>query len=186
MNPGIQTESDTGAPPPAPGPAPRWARWYAGMFLAAFLVCGVVGIEAWPLTGWRLFADARSARETSFQAATVDHAGRETPIRFQDLPIRDHGNVQVLKGFAALSPAKQAAVCAAWADAVRAQGGDVAALRVYQLDVDLSQREGQRGAPTRRTLRWTCQPPPQGSGSGAGGGSGQGAGQGWRVDAAAG
>jgi len=142
------------------------------VFLAAFLVCGVVGIEAWPLTGWRLFADARSASQTSFQAVTVDQNRRETPIRFQDLPIRYHGNVQVLKGFATLPPAKQAAVCQAWAEAVRADGGGTAvdAVRVYQLDVDVSQREGLRSAPPRRTLRWTCQP--------------QGPGQGWRVDAA--
>jgi hypothetical protein len=180
MSPGTQTETDTQAPPPAPDPVPRWARWYAGVFLAAFLVCGVVGIEAWPFTGWRLFADARGARQTSYQAATVDHAGRETPIRFQDLPIHDHGNVQVLKGFATLPPAKQAAVCAAWAGAVRAQGGDVAALRLYQLDVDVSKREGPRGVPPRRTLRWTCHPQPRGSGFGGG------SGQGWRIDAATG
>jgi len=172
MSPGTQTTTDTGAPPSSPDPVPRWARWYAGVFLAAFLVCGVIGIEAWPLTGWRLFADARSARQTSYQAATVDRNGRETPIQFQDLPIRDHGNVQILKGYATLPAAKQAAVCAAWADAVRAQGGDVTALRIYQLDVDLSQREGRRGVPPQRTLRWTCQP--------------QGPGQGWRVDAATG
>lgn len=166
MNPGTPTTIDAEAPA-------RWARWYAGLFLAAFLLCGLIGIEAWPLTGWRLFADARSAQQTSYQVAAVDRAGHETPVRFQDLPIRYHGNVQVLKGFAALPPARQAAVCAAWAGAVQAQGGEVAALRIYQLDVDLSKRQGRRSAPPRRTLRWTCQPPP-------------GPGQGWRADAATG
>ncbi|HEX7147705.1 MAG TPA: hypothetical protein VF512_09355, partial [Actinomycetota bacterium] len=51
-------------------PAPRWARWFVGAYLAVFVVCGVVGLEAWPLTGWRLFADARQARQPGFQAVT--------------------------------------------------------------------------------------------------------------------
>ena len=76
-------------PTPAPsatGPIPRWARWFVRGFLALFLVCGVFGLEAWPLTGWRLFADARQARQPGFQAVTVDRQDRETPISFRDLP----------------------------------------------------------------------------------------------------
>ena len=68
------------------------------------MVCGVAGLEAWPLTGWRLFADARQARQPGFQAVTVDRAGRETPIPFADLPVGYRGDVQVLKGFAGLAP----------------------------------------------------------------------------------
>ena len=76
-------------PSPSPGDAdraPRWARWFVGAYLALFLVCGLVGLEAWPLTGWRLFADARQARQPGFQAVTVDRAGRETTVPFADLP----------------------------------------------------------------------------------------------------
>jgi hypothetical protein len=149
-----------GAPPrPAdPHPAPRWARWFVAAFLALFLVCGVAGFEAWPLTGWRLFADARQARQPGWQAVTVDRAGRETPIPFPDLPAGYHGNVQVLKGFAALPRERQAAVCQAWAEAVRARGGEVAEVRIYQTLTDVSRRVGDRGAPPARTLRFTCRP----------------------------
>jgi hypothetical protein len=38
---------------------PAWTRRFVAVFLAAFVVCGIFGLEAWPLTGWRLFADAR-------------------------------------------------------------------------------------------------------------------------------
>jgi hypothetical protein len=148
--------ADHGTPDPAP--APRWARWYAGVFLALFLVCGVAGFEAWPLTGWRLFADARQARQPGFQAVTVDAQGRETPIPFRALPAGYQGDVQVLKGFAALSPARQAAVCQAWAEAVRGRGGEVAEVRIYQTVTDVSRRVGDRGAPPERTLRFTCRP----------------------------
>ena len=138
--------------------APRWARWFAGVYLALFLVCGVAGFEAWPLTGWRLFADARPARQPGFQAVTVDGQDRETAIPFRDLPAGYRGDVQILRGFAALAPARQAAVCQAWASAVRDRGGEVAELRIYQTVTDVSRRVGDRGAPPERTLRFTCRP----------------------------
>ena len=146
---------------PSPGTrerAPRWARWFVGIYLALFVVCGLAGLEAWPLTGWRLFADARQARQPGFQAVTADSDGRETPIPFSRLPAGYRGDVQVLKGFAGLPPERQAAVCQAWAEAVRGRGGQVAEVRIYQTLTDVSQRAGDRGAPPARTLRFTCRP----------------------------
>jgi len=144
---------------------PAWARRFVAVYLAAFLVCGLLGFEAWPLTGWRLFADARQARQPGWQAVTVDGAGRETPVPFRVLPAGLQGEVQVLKGFPDLSPGERAAVCQAWADAAeRRSGGRVAAVRVYRTETDVSHRVGERGAPPPvRTLYWTC---PQG-GAGA-------------------
>ena len=144
--------------PSTPDRAPRWARRFVGAYLAVFVVCGVFGLEAWPLTGWRLFADARQARQPGFQAVTVDRAGRETPVPFADLPAGYRGDVQVLKGFAGLPDRRQAAVCQAWAEAVRDRGGEVAEVRIYQTLTDVSDRVGDRGAPPRRTLRFTCRP----------------------------
>ena len=89
---------------------------------------------------------------------TVDRAGRETPVPFADLPAGYQGNVQVLKGFAGLPAGGQAAVCQAWATAVRSRGGEVAEVRVYQTVTDVSARAGDRGAPPERTLRFTCRP----------------------------
>jgi hypothetical protein len=135
---------------------PVSTRRFVAAYLVAFLLCGLLGLEAWPLTGWRLFADARQARQPGWQAVTVDAAGRETPIPFADLPVGYHGNVQVLKGFPALPERRKLAVCQAWAEVVRARGGQVAAVRVYQTVTDVSARVGERGAPPSRTLRWTC------------------------------
>jgi hypothetical protein len=135
---------------------PAWTRWFVAAFLTAFVLCGAAGIEAWPLTGWRLFADARKPVQVAWEAVTVDAAGRETAVPFRDLPVGFHGNVQVLKGFAGLGAGEQAAVCRAWADAVRARGGQVEAVRIYRTVADVSRRVGERGAPPARELRWAC------------------------------
>jgi hypothetical protein len=143
---------------PATGdrPVPPWTRRFVWAFLAAFVIAGVFGIEAWPLTGWRLFADARTARQASFEAFSVDAAGRERPVPFADLPVRFRGNVQVLKGYQDQPRSRQAEVCSAWANAVRARGVDVREMRIYRVEVDVSKRVGKRAAPPQRTLRWTC------------------------------
>jgi hypothetical protein len=150
-SPGAEVRTATGAGAVAP-----WTRRFVWAFLAAFVIAGVFGFEAWPLTGWRLFADARPARQVSLQAVTVDAAGRERPVPWDDLPVRFRGNVQVLKGFEDLRPGQQAAVCTAWADAVRARGGEVRAVRIYRVETDVSRRAGDRAAPGTRSLRFTC------------------------------
>jgi hypothetical protein len=139
----------------SPSP-PAWTRRFVAAFLAVFVLCGIFGLEAWPLTGWRLFADARRPVQVGWQAVTVDADGREAPVPFAELPAGFHGNVQVLKGFAGLGSGQQAAVCRAWADAVRARGGQVEEVRVYHTVTDVAHRVGARGAPPARELRWTC------------------------------
>jgi hypothetical protein len=135
-------------------------RRVAVAFLVAFVVCGLGGFEAWPLTGWRLFADARQRVQHARLAVAVDMAGAERPIPFAELPAGFHGNVQVLRGFGALPVARQAAVCDAWAGALRARGWLVAEIRIDDTVTDVGDRRGprsaSRGAAPRRTPRWVC------------------------------
>jgi len=62
------------------------ASWPARLFVVAFTlaitICGALSIEAWPLTGWRLFSHERQQISTSWMATSVDARGRETPIPF--------------------------------------------------------------------------------------------------------
>lgn len=144
--------------PGAPGaePAPRWARRFALAFLALFVISSVAGVEAWPLTGWRLFSHLRTDHQRAWEAVFVDGAGRESPVPFADLPFAYRGYHHVLRGFPSLRRGEQWAVCEAWADALRRRGSEVSAVRVYRIEWDLSQRTGRRAAPPVRTRRFEC------------------------------
>lgn len=130
---------------------------FVAAFLALFVFCGVFGREAWPFTGWKLFSYLRYDHNVSLTVATVDVAGVETPIPFGELP-RSYGWASnIVSGLPRLPPARQEAVCEAWASAVRARGVEVVAVRIYEVERYASRRDGKRGAaPVSRTLRYTC------------------------------
>jgi hypothetical protein len=134
------------------GRPPAWARWYVGLFLAAFIVCGAAGIEAWPLTGFRLFSHARSPHQHTWQAFSSDTAGRETHLAFAKLPAGHGGFTLVMSRFDTLPPPEQRAICRAWAS-----GANAAMVLIYRVDWDLLPRRNGRpaGRPVR-TLVYRC------------------------------
>lgn len=138
-------------------PTPATRRFVLA-FLAAFAICGLAGVEAWPLTGWRLFSHLRHARQESWHATVIDAAGAESPVPFGALGAPYRGNVQVLIGFPRIPRERRLAVCGAWLDALEGRPGPAPReIRIYRLARDVSDRLGDRGAPPyRRTLRFTC------------------------------
>jgi hypothetical protein len=140
-----------------PGPeegVPRWARPTLYGFLAVVLACGLLSIEAWPLTGWRLYHERRGEVRSSWQIVAVDPEGGESTIHLGSLPLGWHNTSKLIGEFDDMASAERDAVCAAWALPARRQGGDaaVAQVRVYRV-------RGTLGAdpPDRtRQLRWTC------------------------------
>jgi hypothetical protein len=139
---------------------PRWARPFVAAFLAAFLVVGLLGVDAWPLTGWRLFSHLRSSHQTTWDATTVDAAGAEHPVRFARFPQAMRGFSLLAARLPRLSPSRRAAVCAAWAAAVHEGDRTVRLFRVWRVERDLSRRAGERAAaPISRTVEYACSPP---------------------------
>jgi hypothetical protein len=144
------------------GPAPHervsnLTRGFVWIFLTAFVLCGVVGIEAWPLTGWRLFSHLRTERQTAWQAVAVDDRGVERPIPVSNISPKYRGFVQLMQGFDADSDHERTEVCDAWRDAAVTQGGTVVQVRLYLRSWDALPRDGDRPAePARRSLRYTC------------------------------
>jgi hypothetical protein len=138
--------------------APRWARRFVAVYLAAFCLAGLLGLEAaWPLTGWRLFADVRRDHQTAVRAYVVTPDRREVGLPFWRLPASHRGAVQVLARMEGSSPARREATCRAWAEALESLGVDVAAIAIYRVEWDLSPRVGDRAAPaTHRTPLGRC------------------------------
>jgi len=138
--------------------APRPARLFVIALLAAVAVCGALSIEAWPLTGWRLFSRERHQLASGWAATSVDAQGRQTPIPFDSFPASSSRFVNVMSGFARLSPAEREATCQTWARLVRERSGDTTGgLRLYSTIRDLREHIG-RSQPVEpvRTLRWAC------------------------------
>ena len=149
------------APPAAPPDDPQrvspWARVFVGVFLVAFLACGAFAIEAWPLTGWRLFSHLRHAQRSGWQVFTADRTGRETRVDFATFPRPDRHLTLIMRDYPRESKPRQEAICRAWAGRIRSQGREVSGVRIYRTVVDLHGHRGRRRPPPpRRHLAYLC------------------------------
>ena len=144
-------------PPSPPERVPFWTRGFVVAYLVAFLICGVFAIEAWPLTGWRLFSHPRHAITYGWRAYTVDARGHETKIPFGRFPRSDRHLPLIMQTYGRLSQRRKDAVCNAWAARVRAFGKQVSAVRIYHTHVNLRlHRYHRHPPPIRRTLYYVC------------------------------
>lgn len=138
--------------------APWPARLFLVSFVGAVAVCGAFSIEAWPLTGFRLFSRERHEVAPGWMATSVDARGHETRIRFARFPRADRSFIAIMATYGRLSPDERAGTCRAWARLVRRHGGSTAGgLRLYATTRQMRSHIGRRqrvGA--RKQLRWTC------------------------------
>lgn len=134
----------------------RGVRVFVAMFLSAFTVCGLLGLELWPLTGWRLFSQLRTDHQVGWRATVVGEGG-ESQIAFSQLPRAYRNFPLVMRTFAGLPRAEQTAACRAWLDAAQRERPGASEVRIYRVDWYLSHRRGPRdGPPPRSTLLLVC------------------------------
>jgi hypothetical protein len=138
----------------APGPA---VRWFVRLFLAAFVLVGLTNLDAWPLTGWRLFSSVRGAEAVAVEARAVDAQGRSRVVRMGRISAGLRGFELLVKDFPALSREERDATCAAWLGAVRSSGIRAVTLEIDLLRYSLLPRDGDRPAnPPERILAAEC------------------------------
>jgi len=119
--------------------------------VGAVAVCGLAGVEAWPLTGWRLFSELRGPVATRYEARALAADGSEAVVPFARLPHSYSGSGPLLEEMAGQRPEQREPACGAWASATaRLTGAPVLEVRVYQVADDL------RDESTRAALAWTC------------------------------
>lgn len=147
MTDGGESPGADAGPPPA-----RWVRPVLYGFLAVFLLCGLLSIEVWPLTGWRLYHERRGAERSSWQIVTVDEDGDEATVHLGELPLGWHNTSRLINEFDDLSAERRDEVCDAWAQPARASGREVIEVRVYRVRSTLRAEPPDR----HRELAWTC------------------------------
>jgi hypothetical protein len=147
----------SGARNPAAASVPATTRWVVRIFLAVFFVCAVVRLEAWPLTGFRLFSNLRTGREITWVADTVDARGTQTRLWFSDLPRPYQGFILLMHGFRRLPPHRRRAMCRAWLDEARALRPGTSTLRIYRVERTALPRRGNRpGGAQTKVLEYAC------------------------------
>ena len=111
----------------APG---RRIKLFVGGFIGLFLVTGLIGVEAWPLTGWSMYARLRHGEGWTWQILAVSPDGRERAVDLQQLPAAYHGVPYRLGGFAGRPPAEREATCQALGEAALQQYPDAVGVAV--------------------------------------------------------
>ena len=144
--------ADHGGPDPGDPPGPA-VRWFARLFLAAFVLVGLTNLDAWPLTGWRLFSSLRGAETLAVEARAVDAEGQARVIRMGRVSAGLRGFELLVKGFPSLSRRDQDAACAAWLGAVRSSGIPAVALEIDLLRYSLLPRDGDRPTNPPKQMR---------------------------------
>lgn len=136
---------------------PPWARWFVAAFLAAFVLCGLFGIEAWPLSGFRLFSHLRTDTATSWHAVAVAPDGTEAGVRFGLLPPAYRGSSLLMAGFGSLPEDDRSTLCRTWLAAASDRFGPVIGVRLFRVDHKVIPRDHERPAePASRTLVFSC------------------------------
>jgi hypothetical protein len=138
-------------------PAPRFARPFVAAFFAAIVVCGILTIEAWPLTGWQLFSHVRTDEQSAWSATAVDGRGREVEYSLGNSEQGYRGFNFLMNGFAERSPAEQQELCDTWRGGTEALlGFEAREVRIYLSEWRLSERDGDRAVRGEPQLRYVC------------------------------
>jgi hypothetical protein len=136
---------------------PRHARAFVAVFLATLVFSALVPVNLWPFSNWELFSRLRTDRQIGWEGVAVDWVGHMRAYPLASLPQGYRGVAAVLADFSKRSAAERDAICADWLGRASKQLGlRMRLVRVYRLEWQLSDRQGNRPAPPHSTLAWVC------------------------------
>jgi hypothetical protein len=123
--------------------APRSARVFVAVLFVLLLVPGLVGIEAWPLTRWRLFSLSRDADQTRWVLEAVDAGGDRRVVSLEELPLGYRHAEWPMAELPGASDERRDAVCLALAEAVGKVHPDTVELALSRDHTRLVERGGE-------------------------------------------
>lgn len=138
-------------------PPGRGVPCFIAAFLGLFLLGGLVGIEAWPITGWKLYSEIRHGERLDWQVLGVDGQGVEVAIPPDAFPPGYPGVNYFLRRFDWQSDAERRSACRALGEAARAREIYVARMRLYRvLSAVRPGTHGSATAPPQRVRSYEC------------------------------
>jgi hypothetical protein len=121
----------------------RPVRAYVGALLSLLIVFAAIDIEAWPLTGWRLFSTIRDDTQTGWVVEATDVEGDSRIVSFEELPPSYRNAAWVVAQLPNASVEKREAVCNAMLAAVVDVEPDTVSVRVARDRAQLEERDGE-------------------------------------------
>lgn len=141
---------------------PRSARWLVAVVLVLLLVPGVIGFDAWPLTGWRLFSLARDDTQTRWVLQVVDDDGATRLMSLEELPLRYRHAEWPMSELPGASTARRHAVCVALLGAAVDVEPGLSELRIARDRARLVEHEGEWTLRHDLETIHSCSPSPDG------------------------
>jgi hypothetical protein len=143
--------------PPTDAP-PRSARVFVGVLLVLLVGAGV-GVEAWPLTGWRLFSAPRDDTQIRYLLEAVQADGSTRLVDLDELPGRPYSNAEwALAELPESSEERREAVCQALLGPVLEIESGLTELRVVRDDARMVERDGDWTVVSDPETVHACQP----------------------------
>jgi hypothetical protein len=124
--------------------------------LFLLLVPGIIGIDFWPLTAWRLFSQARTDLQTNWEIDAVDVRGRASTLDLDRLPFGYQLAEWTLAELETSTNPRRNEVCAALLEAAAKERPGTALLNIVRNDRWLVRRDAEWVFESDRLLFHSC------------------------------
>jgi hypothetical protein len=142
-------EAATDRPPPA-------VRRFVLAIFVLLLVPGLIGFEAWPLTGWRLFSLARDDRQVRWEVDAITEQGTIETVDLDRLPLGFRLAEWPLATLPDAGEERRDEMCEALLEGVGEEIPGTVALRLVRNDRRLVERDGEWVVVDDRELFQRC------------------------------
>jgi len=144
-----------------PGPSPI-ARLLVLVTLVLLLVPGIVDIEAWPMSAWRLFSLSRGERQTEWLIDAVAPDGTTRTVSLEELPLRYRHAAWPMAELPKASEQRREDVCQALFEPTLAVVPDLVELRIVRDRQRMVEQDGEWVVTHDPEAIHTCGPEPTG------------------------
>lgn len=116
--------------PPEEAPVPHGARVLVWAVIAVIVVTGLLGLELWPVTGWKLFSVSRTETANRWVIEGVYEDGDTRLVDFGELPVAYSNSEWPLRSVGSGGTERSRELCRVLLDAAHDGDPDLVGLRI--------------------------------------------------------